>query len=177
VSAPALEGKPKKVHFQKRVVHALDQKQIQARPIRFDGWYASAEKLKVIHRRKRTFFTPLKSNRWVSLSKEPGSGHVEDLEGTPARRTSGVLVKVKEVPFTGRFFKRVAPEGALDWVMTKDREETLTAPVAAEASDGRWQVEELPRGLKHLTGTEKCQGRAARAQRNHLACCYHAWGS
>ena len=35
----------------------------------------------------------------------------------------------------------------------------------------------MHRGLKQLTGTERCQCRAARAQRNHLACCYHAWVS
>jgi hypothetical protein len=39
----------------------------------------------------------------------------------------------------------------------------------------RWQIEELHRGLKQLTGTEKCQCRKGRSQRNHLACCYHAW--
>jgi CRISPR/Cas system endoribonuclease Cas6 (RAMP superfamily) len=26
-----------------------------------------------------------------------------------------------------------------------------------------------------LTGSEKCQCRSTRVQRNHLACCYHAW--
>jgi len=36
-------------------------------------------------------------------------------------------------------------------------------------------IEELHRGIKQLTGSEKCQCQAARAQRNHLACCYHAW--
>jgi hypothetical protein len=38
-------------------------------------------------------------------------------------------------------------------------------------------IEELHRGLKQLTGSERCQCRAARAQRTHLACCYHAWVS
>ena len=71
----------------------------------------------------------------------------------------------------------VAPDGDIDWVITNDLDETMTAQVAQEASDGRWQVEEVHRGLKQLTGSEKCQCRAARAQRNHLACCYHAWVS
>ena len=53
----------------------------------------------------------------------------------------------------------------------------MTAQVAEDSCDVRWQVEELPRGLKQLTGSEKGQCRAARAQRNHLACCYPAWGS
>jgi len=39
----------------------------------------------------------------------------------------------------------------------------------------RWQIEELHRGLKQLTGIEKCQRRTGRSQRNHIACCYHAW--
>ena len=30
-------------------------------------------------------------------------------------------------------------------------------------------------GLKQLTGSEKGPCRAARGQRNHLACCSHAW--
>jgi hypothetical protein len=47
--------------------------------------------------------------------------------------------------------------------------------VAEDSCDVRWQGAELHRGLKQLTGSEKCQCRAARAQRNHLACGYQAW--
>jgi len=39
----------------------------------------------------------------------------------------------------------------------------------------RWQIEQMHRELKQLTGTEKCECRSQRAQRNHLACCYQAW--
>jgi DDE superfamily endonuclease len=177
VYAPDIDGKTKNAHFQEMFVHALDQKQLRARTILFDGWYASAENLKLIHRRQRTFFTTLKSNRLVSLSKEQGYIHLEEVEWTPARMTSGVLVKLKEVPFLVRLFKLVAPDGDIDWVMTNDLAETVTAQVAKDSSDVRGQVEELHRGLKQLTGSEKCQCRAARAQRNHLACCYHAWVS
>ena len=86
-------------------------------------------------------------------------------------------VKLKEVPFYVRLFKLVAPDGDIDWVITNDLAETVTAQGAEESSDVRWQVEELHRGIKQLTGSEKWQWRAARAQRNHLACCDHAWGS
>jgi hypothetical protein len=44
-------------------------------------------------------------------------------------------------------------------------------------SDVRWQIEQLHRELKQLTGSEKCQGRKARAQRTHCACGYAAWVS
>jgi len=132
IYAPDVDGKTKNPHFQDLFVHALDQKQLRARTILVDGWYAAAENLKVIHRRKRTFFTTLKSNRLVSLSKEPGYVHLEAVEGTPARLTYGVLVKLKEVSFTVRLFKLVAPDGDLDWVITNDLEETLTAQVAKD---------------------------------------------
>jgi DDE superfamily endonuclease len=177
VYAPDVDGKTKNDHLQEMFVHAVDQKQIKARTILFDAWYASAENLKLIHRRHWTFFTTLKSNRLVSLNKEQGYIHLEEIEWTPARLTHGVVVKLKEVPFKVRLFKLVAPDGDIDWVITNDLEETVTAQVAEDSSDVRWQVEELHRDLKQLTGSEKCQCRLARAQRNHLACCYHAWVS
>ncbi|NOT55195.1 MAG: hypothetical protein HOP18_11355 [Deltaproteobacteria bacterium] len=110
----------------------------------------------------------------MNLSKEQGDSHLEDLKWTPDRLAHGVLVKLQEVPFDVRLFKLVAPDGDIDWVITNDLAETVTAQVAEDSSDVRWQGEELHRGSKQLTGSEQCQGRAARAQRNHLACCYHA---
>jgi len=177
VYAPDVDGKTKNEHLQEMFVNAIDQKQLKARTILFDGWYASAENLKLIHRRHWTFCTTLKSNRLVSVSKEQGYLHLEEIEWTPEGLAHGVIVKLKEVPFKVRLFKLVAPDGDIDWVITNDLDETITAQVAEESSDVRWQVEELHRGLKHLTGSEKCQCRMARAQRNHLACCYHAWVS
>src|SRR5215471_6913705 len=175
VYAPDVDGKTKNGHFAEMFVNAIEQKHLQAHTILFDGWYASAENLKLIHRCKRIFFTTLKSNRLVSLGKESGYIHLEDIVWTPDRLKQGVLVKLKEVPFHVQLFKLVAPDGDIDWVITNNLDETITAQVARETSDVRWQVEELHRGIKQLTGSEKCQCQAARAQRNHLACCYHAW--
>jgi hypothetical protein len=177
VYAPDVDGKTKNDHFQEMFINAVDQKQLQARTLLFDGWYASAENLKLIHRRKRIFFTTLKNNRLVSLNKGQGYIHLEGLEWTADRVAQGVVVQLKEVPFHVRLFKLVAPDGDIDWIITNDLDETVTAQVAEDSSDVRWQVEELHRGLKQLTGSEKCQCRAARAQRNHSACCYHAWVS
>jgi hypothetical protein len=177
VYAPEVDHKSKNDHFREMFLQAVDHKGLQARTILFDAWYASAENLKVIHRRHWTFFTTLKSNRLVSLSKEDGYIHLEDIDWTRERQEQGLIVKLKEVPFKVRLFKVVAATGDIDWVITNDLAETLTTQVAQEANDVRWQVEELHRGLKQLTGSEKCQCRSGRAQRNHLACCYHAWVS
>ncbi len=61
-------------------LQAADHKDLKTRTILFDMWYASAENLKVIHRRHWTFFTALKSNRLVSLSKEQGYIHLDDID-------------------------------------------------------------------------------------------------
>ncbi len=177
VYAPDVDHRSKNDHFREMFLQAVENKALKARTILFDAWYASAENLKVIHRRRWTFFTTLKSNRLVSQSKETGYVHLDEIEWTRERLEQGLIVKLKEVPFKVRLFKVVASNGDIDWVITNDLDETVTSQVAQDANDVRWQVEELHRGVKQLTGSEKCQCRSGRAQRNHLACCYHAWVS
>lgn len=177
IYAPDQDGKSKNDHFMDMVKNALSDKQILAKYILFDAWYASVANLKLVHRLGLTFFTTLKSNRMVSLSKEEGYIHLEQIEWTSERLNNGFMVKLKEVPFKVRLFKVVATNGDIDWVITNCPDETLTKQAAQDVSDVCWQVEELHRGLKQLTGTEKCQCRKGRSQRNHLACCYHAWVS
>jgi hypothetical protein len=53
----------------------------------------------------------------------------------------------------------------------------VTASLAQEAREVRWQVEDLPRGVKPLTGSQRCPCRHARSQRNPLAYGDHAWVS
>ena len=151
------------------------EKQLKAKRFLFDSWYASWQNLKQIHRLGLVFYTTLKSNRLVSLSKESGYIHLGEIDWTEDRRKNGVIVKLKKVPFKVKLFKVVAKNGDIDWIITNDLDETMTTQVAQDADDLRWQVEEFHRELKQLTGSEKCQCRKARSQRNHLACCYHAW--
>ena len=175
IYAPDQDGKTKNKHFSEMVINAVYAKKIKAKRILFDSWYASAENLKLIHRLGLIFFTTLKSNRMISLSKESGWIHLDQVDWTAERLKNGVMVKLKEVPFKVQLFKVVATDGDIDWVITNCPDETLTTQAAQKVSDVRWQIEELHRGLKQLTGTEKCQCRKGRSQRNHIACCYHAW--
>jgi hypothetical protein len=177
VYAPEVEGTTKTDHLHEMFVNAGEPTGSQARTILFEGGYAAAENGKLSHRRHWPSFTTLKSNRLVSLSKEQGSIHLGGIGWTPTRLTPGVMAKLKEAPFRVRLFKLGAPNGDIAWVITTDLDETVTAPVAEDSSDVRWQVEERHRGLKQLTGSERCRWRAARAQRTHFAWCSHAWVS
>jgi len=175
IYAPDADGKTKNDHFRDMLIGALADKRLEAGTVLFDSWYASADNLKLVHRSGRIFYTTLKANRLVSLDKAEGYIHLADIDWTPERLKYGVQVRLQKVPFDVRLFKLVATNGDIDWVVTNDLDSTLTVQAVQDVNDVRWQVEELHRGLKQLTGTEQCQCRKARSQRNHLACCYHAW--
>ena len=175
VYAPEADGKTKNDHFREMVLNAKSDKQIKARTLLFDSWYASVDNLKLLHRLGMFFITTLKDNRMVSLSKEAGYSHLQDIEWTAHRLSYGVPVKLKEVPFKVQLFKVVAPNGDIEWVITNHPEGTFTSSDIQDENAERWQIEQLHRELKQLTGSEKCECRKARSQRTHLACCYLAW--
>jgi len=175
IYAPEADGKTKNDHFRDMVLNATSDKQIKARTLLFDSWYASVDNLKLIVRLKRFFVTTLKDNRLVSLSPEGGYIHLQALDWTPHRLEHGVSVKLKEMPFRVQLFKVVAPNGDIEWVITNHPEGTFTTSDIQDENAVRWQIEQLHRELKQLTGTEQCECRKARSQRNHIACCYHAW--
>ena len=171
----SVDGKTKNDHFREMLINAVSAKQLAAKRVLFDSWYGSWENLKLINSLKLFFYTTLKNNRLVSLSKEIGYVHLNTIEWTPQQLEHGILVKLKKVPFKVRLFKLVTINGSIDWLITNELDENLTTQVAKANNDVRWQIEEFHRDIKQLTGSQKCQCRKARSQRNHLACCYQAW--
>jgi len=177
IYAHEADGKTKNDHFKEMLINAVANKQIKAKTVLFDSWYGSWQNLKLVNTLGLTFYTTLKNNRLVSLSKEQGYVHLDTIDWTEQRLLQGVIVKLKKVPFHVKLFKLVATNGDIDWIITNDLNEHLTTPVIKTTNDLRWQIESFHRELKQLTGSEKCQCRKARSQRNHLACCYFAWWS
>jgi len=177
VYAPAQDGLTKNDHFQALFKQVVEEGKIQARTLLFDNWYASSENLKVIERAGWTFFTTLKSNRLVSLSKETGYQSLDKLEPPAGGWSRGVEVRLQQVPFGVKLFQLVATDSSIEWVITNHLAAHLNREMVIDAVQIRWQVEEFHRSFKQLTGSEKCQCRKAQAQRNHLTCCYLAWVS
>ena len=175
IDAKEADGKTKNDHFQEMLLRAVGDKQIQAKTVLFDSWYGSWRNLKLIHRLGLTFYTTRKANRMVGLRADDGYIQLDAIDWTDERLKHGIIVKLKKVPFKVKLFKVVAINGDVDRVITNDPDETVITQVAQNANALRWQVEEFHRALKQLTGSAKCQCRKKRSQRNHLACCYHAW--
>lgn len=192
VYAPENDGKTKNDHFREMLVRAKSDKQIQAKTVLFDSWYASVENLKLLAKLELCFVTTLKSNRLVSVwrnakdakdaKEKNGYVHLHELEWTPQTLEQGLVIKLKELPFAVRLFKIVAPNGDIEWLITNGSHTgqnnelpRQTAHDVKHQNAVRWHIEQLHRELKQLVGTAKCQCRKARSQRNHLACCYLAW--
>ena len=127
---PDSDGKTKNEHFQEMFKQAIEKQQIKARKIAFDSWYASVENLKMIHRSGWTFYTNLKSNRKVSITKETGYQDLAELQWSSEELISGKLVRIKEVPFWLRLFKLVDTEGNIEWVITNNLAEDFTRPAS-----------------------------------------------
>ena len=169
-----MDGSTKNDLFGEMLMAAKTRKGIKAHTVLFDSWYTSIANLKLIAVLKMVFFAPIKDNRLVSLSKEGGYIHLQDIDWTPERLQNGVMVKLKELPFRVRLFKVVATNGDIDWIITNSPD-LIDAQAVAQMNAQRWPIEQFHRELKQLTGSEKCQCRKARSQRNHLGYCYLAW--
>ena len=100
IYAPEYAKETKNDYFLAMLKEAFEVCKIRAKYVLFDSWYASVTNLKYIHRQGRIFYTTLKSNRLVSLSKEEGYIHLQDIDWTPERLTTGISVKLKEMPFS-----------------------------------------------------------------------------
>lgn len=175
IYAPDQDGKTKNDHFQEMLIAAKHDKQIKSNTVLMDSWYASMENLKLIHRMGMVFFTTLKTNRVVSLRKEGGYIHLEEIMWDDQSLEGGILIKLKKLPFKVRLFKLVATNGDIDWVITNCPDRELKTEVVRLKNKVRWQIEQFHREVKSVVGTEKCQARKGRSQRNHIAYCYQAW--
>jgi hypothetical protein len=174
IYAPAVNGHTKNDLFAEMLMADTTSKGIKARTVLFDSWYTSIANLKLIALLNMVFLAPIKDNRLVSLSHEQGYIHLQAIDWTADRLQNGVIVKLKELPFKVRLFKIVATNGDIDWIITNSPD-PIDAQAVADQNAQRWPIEQFHRELKHLTGSEKCQCRKARSQRNHLGYCYLAW--
>jgi hypothetical protein len=134
------------------IINAIANKQIKAKTVLFDSWYAAWDNLKIVNTLQLIFYTTLKNNRLVSPSIEEGYVHLEAIDWTAEHLKQGIIVKLKKVPFKVKLFKLVATNGDIDWIITNDLDETLTTQVVETKNNSRWKVKQFHRELKHPNG-------------------------
>ena len=135
--------------------------------VAFDGWSSSLANLKLVNSFAWRWLTRLKSNRLVN----------QDRHGLRALQDTVIAASGTEVWLKGyglvKVFGIVATDGDVtDWA-TNDL--TMTALERLQLAEFRWPIEHDHRGIKPCTGVERCQCRAATAQRNHVGLALRAF--
>lgn len=133
----------------------------------FDSGYASSNNLKRIRDYGWIWLTQLKANRLVSQ---------DDQGKVPIRRLAldeaGAIVHLKGYGGV-KVFRVVTPDGDTQHWATNNLQ--MTELQRLSLAERAWTIEEYHRGLKQFCRIERCQARAAKAQRNHIGLALRAF--
>jgi hypothetical protein len=173
---PDADGKTKLDHV-REMLGSVSHREIPFQTVLMDSWYATKELMMLIEGMDKRYYCPLKTNRQVDDSGgERPYGRVDALEWSEEELARGKLVKIKGFPkeHKVRLFRVAVHSRRTEWIVTNDVARDSTKE-AQEARLLRWKIEEFHREAKQLTGIERCQCRAGRIQRNHIACALLVW--
>lgn len=178
---PDVDGKTKLQHACEMLSLARYDRQIPFRAVLMATWYATKWFMLVIERMGKLYYCPLKCNRLLTESDQPGHYHrVDSLAWTPEEEQAGKRVHLRDFPRGHHLslFRLVRStshsEPDVDYLVTNDRT-SLSTQVVQDTNDLRWKVEEYHREAKQETGIQACQCRTARIQRNHIGCAILVW--
>lgn len=160
VYARKYDGKTKNQHARDMLEMAYLRK-FTPQVVLMDCWYAATKTLKLINNLEWIFIAALKANRQMSLVPKEYRP-VADIA------TSGGIVCHMKKYGKVKVFKLVKTNSDVEYLATNDL--SSTAPDVRNAAARRWKIEEYHRGAKQVTGSECCQARNQRAQRNHILC-------
>jgi putative transposase len=153
------DGKTKNDHF-REMLEAARARGFRPRAVLFDSWYARLENLKLLGTFGWKWLTQLQANRRVNPDR---SGLIRVEQAALAAR--GTVVHLEGYGLV-KVFLIVTKDGGKEYWATSHLD--LTELERLEFAEASWKIEEYHRALKQFTNVERCQARAARAQRNHI---------
>ena len=162
----AVDGRSKNDHFRAMLATARERG-FAPECVVFDSWYASLENLKAIRGHGWRWVTQLKANRTVNPD---GTGNRPLGECALAEGGTRVHLQGYGVILV---FLIVLPNGDKEYWATNDL--GMGDLARRKYAEFAWGIEVYHRGLKQHCGVERAEVRAARAQRNHIACAIRAF--
>jgi len=174
---PEGDGKTKLDHVREMLANVVYEKALPFQTVLMDAWYATRDLMLYVESVHKTYYCPLKDNRQVDDSQgEQTYRRVDALEWSEAELERGKRIKIKGFPKDPKVqcFRVAVTTHRTDYVVTNDLAQDSTA-ATQQACGWRWQIEQMHREGKQLTGFERCQCRKARIQRNHLGCALLVW--
>jgi len=176
IYAPERDGKTKLQHVKEMFQNVLERG-VLCGTVLMDSWYATKDLMMQFQRAGKRFYCPVKCDRQVDDSGglRPYR-RVDSLDWSGTDSDKGKTVKVKNFPgdYKVQVFRVVVSSHRTEYVVTNDTSQT-SAEGARKECAVRWKIEEMHRGLKQLTGIERCQSRKASSQRNHIHCALFVW--
>lgn len=173
---PDADGKTKLDHV-RDMLHSVSHRGVPFETVLMDSWYAAKDLMVLIEGMGKRYYCPLKSNRRVDDSgDERPYQRVDSLDWNEEELEWGKPIKIKGFPkeHKVKLFRVVVHSRRTEWIVTNDPSRDSTRD-AQKARGLRWKIEEFHREAKQLTGIERCQCRAGRIQRNHIACALLVW--
>ncbi len=162
----AVDKLSKNDHFRAMLVTA-EARGFSPACVAFDSWYASLENLKALRRCGWRWVTQLKANRTVNPDGT-GNRPLGDCDSSP----TGTRVHLQGDGFI-LVFLIVLPNGDKEYWATNDL--AMDELTRLKYAEWAWGIEVYHRGLKQHCGVERAEGRAAKAQRNHINCAIRAF--
>ncbi len=170
------DGKTKLDHVEDMLSVLVRVRKVAFSTVLMDSWYAAKRLLVFIESLGKTYYCPMKSNRWVDDSggKKPYQ-RIDALAWTPSEQMPGKIVKLHKFPKHHKVkVFRVASQRRTNYVVTNDLSQSDVS-ATQQASRSRWKIEQLHRESKQLTGLGKCQCRLSRIVRNHISSAFLVW--
>ncbi len=174
---PDADGKTKLDHV-REMLGSVAHRGVPFETVLMDAWYATKELMLLIEGMGKRYYCPLKSNRQVDDSGgERPYRRVDSLDRSEEDLERGKLIKIKGFPkeHKVKLFRVAVHPRRTEWIVTNDLLARDSLREAQKARLLRWKIEEFHREAKQLTGIERCQCRAGRIQRNHIACAMLVW--
>lgn len=173
---PDADGKTKLDHV-REMLGSVAHRGVPFETVLMDAWYATKDLMLLIEGMAKKYYCPLKSNRQVDGSGgERPYQRVDSLDWNEEELERGKPIKIKGFPkeHKVKLFRVVVHSRRTEWIVTNDPSRDSMRD-AQKARGLRWKIEEFHREAKQLTGIERCQCRARRIQRNHIACAMLVW--
>jgi Transposase DDE domain len=175
---PDGDGLTKIEHLQAMLAHCVEHKNLSFFAVLMDSWYAVTAVFKQIEALTKYYYCPIKRNRLVNDSGgQMPHTNVEKLLWNQDEQEYGKIIHLKTMPKGHRMklFRLVLSSERTEYIVTNDMIQHNASAIKTIVSI-RWNIEQVFRETKQLTGIERCQARKERIQRNHIGCALMVWG-
>jgi hypothetical protein len=167
-----------KNELMREMISRTIQKHVKFGYILADSWFASAENMRFIEKKRKVYIFEIKDNRLVAVSEqEREKGHFIRIDRMEIPDEEPELVYIKDLKFPVILYKQVFKnKGGMTgvrYLVTND--ETMSSDRFKTLYKKRWSVEVYHESIKQNTSIGKSPAHRERTQSNHIFAAIYAY--